>query len=394
MQAPKENLYNFTGLCLWLITSLTMAVFAFLEYGQDFRGYYAAARVLLERGNPYEYAEVSRVLVDITGRAGNNPFYYPLWFGWFITPLSLLPFQTARAVWMLFNLALWIIGLIRLQQLLDFPQKGWRSSLWNLLATFIFAWSTWKFEQTGILLFVIVVEILISYQNQQWNRLGIFAALALIKPNVMMLPMIALGIWLMRNRIWRPVLVAGAVLVSLLLITTILTPDWYQPFFQPNFGQGLAEVLDGPNQVTGTRLNTTLLDWLKWFSVPRVVRNLIYGMASFVGLWILAQRVLKSNSILDVTTTALLVSFAITPYALQYDFPPLTIVMFAALFASRHLKAKWIPGLLVAFIASVLIWERPISDGYWIVIALCLLTTWASKAVHATSDQIRESSSA
>jgi hypothetical protein len=389
MQTSKENLLNFTTLCLWLITSLTMAAYAFLVFGQDFRGYYAAGRVLLEGGNPYDYAQVARVLVEVTGRAGNNPFYYPLWFGWSVAPLSLLPFQAAGALWMLINLALWIVGLIRLQQLLDFPQKGWRGWSWNLLATFLFAWTTWKFEQTGILLFVIAVEILISYKRQQWNRMGIFLALALIKPNVMLLPVIALGLWLIRNQNWRPVIVAGIVLTALVLVTTILTPGWYQPFLQPNFGQGLTEVLDGPDQVTGTRLNTTLLDWLKWFSIPLAARSLIYGCTVLGGLWILGQQIWKSTSILDVTVTALLVSFAVTPYALQYDSPPLTIVLYAALAASRHVKSKWTSTLILIFITSVLVWERPISDGYWIVIGLILLTIWAfrnSKLISPPAD--------
>lgn len=378
MQNSRENLSNFTALCLWLITSVTMAAFAFLEYGQDFRGYYAAGRVLVEGGNPYDYAQVARVLVDVTGRAGNNPFYYPLWFGWFVAPLSLLPFQAARALWMVVNVALWIAGLVRLRQLLGFPRNGWRNWLWNLLATFLFAWTTWKFEQTGILLFVITVEILIAYKNAQWNRLGFFLALALLKPNIMLLPVLALGLWLIRTKNWRPVLVAGVVLVALILITTLLTPDWYQPFTLPNFGQGLTEVLDGPDQVTGTRLNTTLLDWLKWFSIPPTARNVIYGIIIIAGLWILLQNIWKSNLILDVTITALLVSFLITPYALQYDFPPLTVAMFAALAATDRSRSKWIPTILLAFITSVLVWERPISDGYWIVIGLCILSVWAS----------------
>jgi hypothetical protein len=134
MQNRSENLLNFTTLCLWLITSFTMAVIAFLEYGQDFRGYYAAGRVLLAGGNPYEYALVADVLLDVTGKAGNNPFYYPLWFGWFAAPMSLLPLQAARAVWMIFNWALWLVGLLRLRQLLDFPTPGWRTWLMNPLA--------------------------------------------------------------------------------------------------------------------------------------------------------------------------------------------------------------------------------------------------------------------
>src|SRR5512138_2432683 len=132
MQNSKEKLLDFTALCLWVTGSIAMAAYVFIQFGQDFRGYYAAARVLLARGNPYDYSLVARVLMDVTGRAGNNPFYYPLWFGWFIAPLSLLRFQTARLIWMLINLGLWLLGLLRLQQLLDFPRPGWRTWLMNL----------------------------------------------------------------------------------------------------------------------------------------------------------------------------------------------------------------------------------------------------------------------
>jgi hypothetical protein len=172
------------------------------------------------------------------------------------------------------------------------------------------------------------------------------------------------------------------------LITTALTPDWYQVFSRPNFGQGLTEVLDGPEQVTGVRLNTTLLDWLKWFSIPATVRNVIYGLTVSVCLWILGKRISGSKSILDVTVTALLVSFAITPYALQYDFPPLTIALFAALASGSQIRSKWIPTLVVLFITSVLFWERPISDGYWIVIGLCILTIWVTNSANSASQSL------
>src|SRR5512146_2720336 len=117
MQNSREKLFDFAALCFWIIASMAMAAYVFIKFGQDFRGYYAAGRVLLMGGNPYDYELVARVLLAVTGRAGNNPFYYPLWFGWFITPLSLLPFPIARVIWMIFNWALWIFGLLRLQQL-------------------------------------------------------------------------------------------------------------------------------------------------------------------------------------------------------------------------------------------------------------------------------------
>lgn len=378
MHNRTEKLVDFTALCLWLITSATMAVIAYLEHGQDFRGYYAAGRVLLGGGNPYEYARVADMLLAVTGKAGNNPFYYPLWFGWIVAPLSLLPFQAARAVWMFFNLVLWLFGLLRLRQLLDFPPRGWRSWLMNLLATFIFAWTTWKFEQTGILLFVIVVEALTAYQKQQWGRMGLFLALALIKPNVMLLPVAVLIGWFIRNRNWRPVFIALAVLLALVIVTTALTPTWHQPFLQPGFGRGLTDVLDGPDQVTGVRINTTMLDWLKSLEISSLIGTVIYSAAIFIGVALIVIQICQTRSLMQTAIVSLLVSYAITPYALQYDYPPLAIVLYWATARSIHLANKAVPVLLLSFMASVLIWERPISDGYWIVIGLIALTAWVT----------------
>jgi hypothetical protein len=373
------TLMDFTALCVWLVTSVTMAFIAYAQYGQDFRGYYAAARVLLAGGNPYDYHQVAPILMEVTGRIGNNPFYYPLWFGWFVVPLALLPYQIARAFWMLFNLAVWSFSLNRLRSLLNWPRKGWQTWLTNLLATFIFAWTTWKFEQTGILLFAITVEILIAFKQQKWNRLGIFLALALIKPNIMLVPVVILSIWLIRNKILRPVLVLSGMLAGLVLLTTIITPDWYQPILQPNFSQGLTEVLDGPGKTTGVRLNTTLLDWLKMFQVPEMRRSIIYGVVIAVCLTWIVRAIWKSGSFMEVTVTALLVNFAITPYALQYDFPPLAVCLFAGLAAFRKTESRLVSILITSFMASVLFWERPISDGYWIVICLCILVVWGMK---------------
>lgn len=378
-----EKLTDFAALCAWLIVSAAMAVIAYAQFGQDFHGYYAAARVLLEGGNPYDYFQVAPVLLETTGRMGNNPFYYPLWFGWFIAPLTLMPYQAARAVWMAFNLLIWIVSLLRLRTLLDFPRLGWRTWLLNLLATFLFAWMTWKFEQTGILLFALSVEILITFKNRQWDRLGIFLAAALIKPNIMLIPVGIMALWLVRRQIFRPVIVMSVVLVGLIVVTTILTPNWYQPILRPGFSQGLTEVLDGPGKTTGARLNTTLLDWLKMFQVPQGMRMVLYVLVILVALWVAFRVIENSNSFIEVSVAALLVNFAVTPYALQYDFPPLTIVLFWGMALAARTAEATIPALLLAMLVSVLFWEKPISDGYWIVIVLCLLSLWALKKTKA-----------
>jgi len=278
---------------------------------------------------------------------------------------------------MAFNVAVWIIGLTRLQQLLDWPRKGWQTWSINLLATFIFAWSTWKFEQTGIILFAVTVEVLLAYKHKQWNRMGIYLAAALIKPNIMLIPVAILCLWLIRNKIYRPIVAMSALLIGLVLVTTLLTPNWYQPILLPNFEQGLTEVLDGPDKTTGIRLNTTMMDWLKILQVPDGLRTALYGLGIVLCLVIVASTIWKSKPFLEVTVIALLVNFAITPYALQYDFPPMTIVLFWSVALAVHANSTRVPVILVTFIASILIWERPISDGYWIVIGLCILSYWS-----------------
>ena len=374
-----ERLIDFATLSAWLVVSISMAFITYTQFGQDFRGYFAAAKVLLDGGNPYDYHQVAPVLREVTGFIGNNPFYYPLWFGWLVSPLALMPYQIARAAWMVINVVVWVIGLRRLQTLLDWPRKGWRTWSMNLLATFIFAWMTWKFEQTGIILFAVTVEALMAYRNKQWTRMGIFLAAALLKPNIMLIPIAVLSLWLVRNKRYRPVFVMATLLISLVVLTTILTPDWYQPLLQPNFGQGLTEVLDGPNKTTGVRLNTTMMDWLKMLQAPDGARTIIYAAGIFTCLLIAASYIWRSKSLLEITTMALLINFVITPYALQYDFAPLTIVLFWTTALAAQTGSLKVPVFLIAFIASVLVWERPISDGYWIIVGLCLLSYWSIK---------------
>jgi hypothetical protein len=73
MKKSGEMLFDFAALCLWLIASIAFGAYAFVEFGHDFRGYYAAEHFLLEGGNPYDYGQVAQVLVEVTGQAGNDP---------------------------------------------------------------------------------------------------------------------------------------------------------------------------------------------------------------------------------------------------------------------------------------------------------------------------------
>jgi hypothetical protein len=160
---------NFSLLAAWLWMSLILGIISFISFGMDFRVYYVAARVLIACGNPYDYSLISRALLEMTGEIGNNPYYYPPWFAWLFVPFTFLPFQSARAVWMILNVIIWNIGLWYLGNIIDWPDKGWRRYSLFTLTTFSFAWITWRYEQAGILVFVILIAFILSFQNQSWT---------------------------------------------------------------------------------------------------------------------------------------------------------------------------------------------------------------------------------
>jgi hypothetical protein len=369
--------FDFSMLSAWLLMSLTLAAISFLWFGVDFRGYYAAARVLVAGGNPYDYRLVAQVLLEVTGEMGNNPYYYPPWFAWLFIPLAYMPFQIARAVWMIFNVIIWNLSLWQLSKIVGWPERGWRRYALFTLATFSLAWITWRYEQAGILVFVMLVAFVLSIQKQNWIWSGIWLALLMVKPNVTLIVVAGVSLWLLRKGQWRSVLVMLLTLLALLSISILITPDWYQPFLEDGFGQGLTVALDGPDHVVAIRINTTFLDWLRTLGVDSPLRVPIYGLTICVGAIVFFWAVYHSESLLELMSILLLVSYALTPYALQYDYPPLVIVLFWALSLCVSAPRVMAVGLaLTGFVLSVIFWQQNISWAYWIVIGLIALTIW------------------
>ena len=369
---------NFSALAGWLILSLALAVISYLRYGEDFRGYFAATRVLLAGGNPYDYHLVAKELLYITGKMGNNPYYYPPWFAWLFIPLSIFPFQIARAIWMAINVVVWTFSIKQLSSFVDWPKPGWQRYLFFMLGTFSFAWITWRYEQIGVLIFAMLVAIIISIQGEKWLWSGIWMTLLLIKPNITLMVVAGICLWLVGKRIWQPIIVMVLTLFVLLAISTLITPNWYAPFFEDGFGQGLKVALDGPGRVVALRINTTFLDWLATMNIVQKLRVPIYGIIIVVGLVIYFWAIYRSENFLQMISIILLVSYALTPYALQYDFPPLTIVLFwgLKLCSSISPRVLHVGMVLTGFIASVLFWQQNISFAYWIVVGLIVLVAW------------------
>jgi hypothetical protein len=155
-----------------------------------------------------------------------------------------------------------------------------------------------------------------------------------------------------------------------------MTPDWYQPIVEGGYEQGLTVVLDGPNTVVAQRINTTLRDWLRIIGIEPSLRDLIYGIVIGIGILVFFWAVNRAE-LLELISILLLVSYALTPYVLQYDYPPLVIAFFWALSRCVSSSTALAIGLALAgFIFSVIFWQQNISWAYWIVIGLTALMIW------------------
>ena len=370
------------ALSFLIVLSLALAILAYSFGGVDFGVYYAAGRVFLRGGNPYDYGQLVQEIVSTTGKT-NNPYYYAPWFTWAISALALLPFGAARILWAALNFAAWFWGLFNLSKLIAWPPIGWRRWGMYLLVTFVFAWGTWGSEQVGILIFLILTIILLLHEQEKLFYMGIWMALLLFKPNITVFPVMALAIWLILRGKWKPVISMTGSLMLMVVLSLLVSPGWYLEFLQPDKVTGLSYTLGGSGTVQILRYTSTLLDWLSAYGIIGNTAYAIYAIAALAGLLVAVQAIYKARSITQLMAVAILVNFALVPYALFYDYPSLVLALFLVnAELSKKTPLVWIQRLMNGLILCSLFIGNNIAYRYWIVVLL-LFFAGVSKLVAA-----------
>ncbi len=363
---------DFVMLSLLLVVGISLAVLAYSFGGVDFGVYYAAGRVFLHGGNPYDYSQLAGEIVSSTG-AVNNPYYYAPWFTWGMALLATFPYGIARVVWAAINFLLWFWGLFNLSRLIDWPPIGWRRWGIYLFVTFIFAWATWGSEQVGILIFVILTAILLSYERGKFISMGVWMALLLFKPNITAFPILALSVWLIFRKQWKPVLSMTGMLFLMLTVSWIISPHWYLALFQPDKITGLSYTLNESGEVQVLRYTTTLIDWLATYGVSGISAYVVYAIAALLGFFLTARAVYEEESILKLMAMVLLVNFALIPYALFYDYSALVLTLF---FINFELSAKvpliWFQRALNTLLFFSLFVGDNITYRYWVIVIFAI----------------------
>jgi hypothetical protein len=364
--------HEFAAFALFLVTSVSLAWMAYSFGGVDFGVYYAAGRVMLNGGNPYDYSQLAGEIISSTG-ALNNPFYYAPWFAWAMSVLALLPYEFARLCWAVVNVGLWYWGLFNLSKLIEWPPAGWRRWGAYLFATIIFAWSTWGSEQVGVTILFLVTVLLLSYQQSRQILTGFFMALILFKPNVTGFPGLVLAAWLISRREWKPVISMIVSLSGFLVISLFMSPGWYLALMQPDKLTGLSYTLNENGAAQTLRYVSTLPGWLASYGVTGVFACVIYVFAALLGIIFTTCLVKKSKDMTALTAYSFLVNFALTPYALFYDYSVLVVTLFYlnARLSLRPMLTQLQRLMNGLVIASLFVGDN-ISFRYWIVVIFIL----------------------
>ncbi|GAB4547112.1 MAG: hypothetical protein Fur002_22790 [Anaerolineales bacterium] len=368
----KQRL-NRVAPAVFIIVSAALAWLAYSYGGMDFNVYYAAARVSLQGGNPYDFQQLAPQILNSAGRL-NNPYYYAPWFTWSVLPFALFPYRVARVLWALAHFLLWMFALVNLSKLIDYPKSGWKKwGMW-LLVTFVFAWSTWGAEQVGVLILFLFTRILLAAEKKNWTAVGILLALTLFKPNIAALPVGLIALWLLlRQRTWKPLLVMSATLALLLSLALILDPKFYLPLLAPDKIQGLSYTLDSSGGLEVKRYTATLSDFLRVYGIEGGAATAIYALVVSLGIAAAALGMYSSATLVEWTAIAIAINFAVIPYALFYDYPALVIPLFYG--NDLLLKQKGLRYAANALLVVSLFIGRIIPYRYWMVVILSALLT-------------------
>jgi hypothetical protein len=239
---------------------------------------------------------------------------------------------------------------------------------------YLFGWISVRSEQVGTWLFVLTVLSLGGYRRGSSWLAGMTLALLLTKPNVTWLTALTLGLIYLggqRRAVWWAL---GSFAV-LLLVSTAIVPTWFTHLTEPNFGDGLRFTLDGPDRVGSARLATTLHDWLGQWTGSRSIYVLLWSLLAAGSGWILWRAWRRRTTEVYRVALSGALGLLLTPYALQYDYPPLALSLFwieRSLPRARPL-ARWGALAILVFVASVPLWERPVYDGYWMLLGILAL---------------------
>ena len=241
-----------------------------------------------------------------------DSFVSPPWFALIVSPLSLLPYESAAAIWLVINFALLATTILLAAHLGDVRPDPRRVSIAFL------AFALWRptelhldLGQNSLLVAASTLgAILVAKRGYPWLA-GLLLVVAATKPQLVFLvgPGLTLWSWRFQRSVGVPLgFIVGVVATSLACL--VLTPAWVADLLGPR---------PSPYDYWGLTLNTRTL--LAAPYGPNPVSEALYlailalGSGAVLVLWARTSR-----SLADVAGLTLAATLLLTPYAQLHDY--------------------------------------------------------------------------
>jgi hypothetical protein len=338
----------------------------------DFYHFWAAGRVALRGGNPYELTPVYQEMLKAgwPGTEGFFGFLHPFWALWLFTPFSLLPLPIAICVW---ELSIFLIVAWAIYECLNLL-RDWQIQLTTPLSLILIAFSfppvfnTIQYGQTNAITLLGIIAWLKATRARRQLLGGALLSLTAIKPQLFV-PLYT-GIFLSDLLSKRYQIILGfaiglAIQVAISCTFYPASPHWWLSAMR-NAGSA---AMDLPTASLPTIIaKATGADILRY--VPLCI--------AFVGtcFWIVA---IKVTSPINLAGFLLPVSMLCSTYVWSGSFLPLLPVylIIIGILAQRNERLVLYASVLIA-IFGVAAARLPIAlDRFLVVLPLSIIFAWS-----------------
>ena len=348
-----------------------------IPYGDSVQ-YWAAGNLVLRGENPYSAEKVMELRIS----EGNNLIFppnstsmmlYPPWVIPFLLPFGFNNYPLMRLLWFIFHIVILVISANAIWKLYEGKSKK-KYVIYLILLTFpptYFVLVIGHFTTLHLLGLVGFLYFLHKKPVSRWNNFaaGAFASIVLLKPQLMYLYVIALLIWIIKQRNWY-LMAGGLSTIGILsLISISINPQIYSqywetisnyesgPWLTPTIGMGLRSIFG------------LQYEWLQL--VP-----ILLGAGWFLYYW---SKKGQNWNWIDDLPLLLLVGFVTVPYGWTYDMVILLIPVIAIIIQVMEIKFDW---KVVLFFISFLVvnlatlYLHSFLDDFWFLWYAPFLLVW------------------
>lgn len=381
----KSILLTVLFICIFLLYIETAkALFLGEIVTDDYSTYWAAGRLNINGGNPYNNDDVVKQLRELI--PSFEPFapmvmFYPPWIFPLIMPFGLLSYSLSRILWLVLNTIIIVYCANRAWLLYEGPrQQRWIA--WILPITFLQA--IVSLREGNITAFVLlgVTGFISSIDDEKKDLFtGAFIAFCIIKPHLVYLFLLAMLLWVIEHKRWRILLGFGGALLLFTGITFLVNPNIFIQYWTE---AGHYAPIKYAIPTIGTWLRVYIFGWDKfWIQyVPPILG----------GIWFLTYW-RKNHQIwswLDKVPILLLLSIITTAFAWSHDQVVLVLIVsqiFTLLIRSSYqIKAFFL--VLIYLVTEILYFYTVHNFGdFWAMWVAPVLFVWYCFCINFTKPE-------